>query len=313
MSETYATFWEHAEELRKTLIRILLIITAATCLAFLFSDQIFKILTSPLQNIHSGNDIEILPLKRERIQNNSDKTIKYALPPKSVIVRFSPETIEYEKNVWQIAPEGFLDIDKPIQNEQLAIFSPLEGFMTSLKISVWTGILASSPLWLFLIIQFIVPGLHSHEKKLVIPFFVSSLVFLTLGLLFAFYITIPLTNQYFYTFNQEIGLNLWSLQNYLDYTVFLLLANALAFEISVIGLFLVQLDILKANTLIHYRRHVIVAAFIIGAILTPPDILSQLMLAIPLILLYEVIILFAKFKASAKIFNAKKQKNSWTD
>jgi len=120
-----------------------------------------------------------------------------------------------------------------------------------------------------------------------------------LGGSFAYLITIPIANDYLLLFNQDIGTNFWSLSSYLDYTVILMIGNAISFECAVIGIFLVQQNILSSDTLIRKRRYFIVGAFILGAILTPPDVLTQAMLAIPLMILYELIILYAKFKSYA--------------
>jgi sec-independent protein translocase protein TatC len=125
---------------------------------------------------------------------------------------------------------------------------------------------------------------------------ITSLVFISLGCLFAYTITLPIANQYLQSFNATIGMNLWSLGNYLDYTLFLLMANGIAFEFGALGIFAVHLQYLSAETLIQNRRFAILGAFILAALLTPPDILTQFMLAIPLISLYEALILYAKMK-----------------
>src|SRR5947207_3024004 len=102
----------------------------------------------------------------------------------------------------------------------------LRRILISILILIGLGILLS----LFFFLQFIAPGMRKREKNLLIPFFGLSLLFLGLGLLLAFFVTIPLANQYLYSYNDNIGLNLWSFSYYLDYTIILLMANALAFE-----------------------------------------------------------------------------------
>ena len=97
------------------------------------------------------------------------------------------------------------------------------------------------------------------------------------------------------------------LTHYLDYTIFLLLANGLAFELCVLGLFAVHLGLVTAEGLLAKRRVAIVGAFILGALLTPPDVLTQIMLAIPLIVLYEGIILYARLKRSEILTEIKRK------
>ena len=119
-----------------------------------------------------------------------------------------------------------------------------------------------------------------------------------LSLFFSYFITIPLANQFFSTFNHNLGINLWSLSSYVNYTMFLLFSHAISFELFVIIFFLVHHRIFSPSTLIRKRRHAVVAIFILSAILTPPDVLTQIMLVIPLIGLYELVIFYAKLMES---------------
>lgn len=192
---------------------------------------------------------------------------------------------------------GFLISPSMHTQKGLVVLGPLDGFLTALKTSFWVGLVATSPIWTLFILGFIVPALQPKEKRWVIPFIIFSLLFLTMGILFSYYLTIPLANQFLSSFNEEIGINMWTLSSYLDYTLILLLTNALAFELSVILLFLVHYGAISAERLIGLRRYAIVSIFIIAAILTPPDIFTQFMLAIPLMILYEFAILYAKFSS----------------
>ena len=118
--------------------------------------------------------------------------------------------------------------------KQLVVLGPIDGIMTTIKTSFWIGLVGTSPFWVYQILKFVAPALNQKERSVLVPFLALSFLFLGFGFLFAFYVTIPLANQYLLAFNQEIGINLWSLSNYLDYTVILLLGHSLAFEISVV-------------------------------------------------------------------------------
>lgn len=234
-NETYASFWDHVQELRGVLIRILACIAIGSLVSFSFYEAIIRFLTSPLA--------------------------KNSFP--------------------HLAPT------------QLVLLGPLEGMMIALKTSVWVGIVATSPVWLYQIFRFISPALRDNERTIIILFFLASFLFIFLGSLFAFLVTIPIANTFLTSFNGGIGVNMWSLAQYLDYTLFLLLANGLAFELGVLGIFAVHLRVVSVERLKESRRIAILLAFILGALLTPPDVFSQVMLAIPLILLYEGLILYA--------------------
>lgn len=233
-NEESATFWEHVEELRKTLLHMLAVLFIGICVSFAFYEPIFSLLTSPLHALTSSH--------------------------------------------------------------ALVILGPMDGFQIILKVCFWFSLTATSPIWLFLLLRFISPALRQHERQFVVPFLVCSALFVTAGLLFAFFVTIPLANQILYDFNNSLGNNLWTLNHYLDYTVLLLLANALAFELTVVFLFLIQSGWMSSTWLREKRRVMIVLIFVISAVLTPPDVLTQLLMAVPLMILYEGIILYARWR-----------------
>jgi sec-independent protein translocase protein TatC len=141
--------------------------------------------------------------------------------------------------------------------------------------------------------QFISPGLTTQERQLAIPFFCLSAVFLTLGICVAYYVTIPFANHSLWNFNAAIGQNLWSLSNYLNFTLFLFFSHALAFEIALFFLVLVHVRVLTKEWMIKKRKFMILGAFILGALLTPPDIFSQLLMALLLMTLYECALFYA--------------------
>lgn len=193
---------------------------------------------------------------------------------------------------------AFLTSPLKLQGKELLLFGPLDGILIALKTSFWVAITASSPIWLLVIMQFVAPALRREEKRLILPFILTSIIFIAIGMGFAFFLTIPFANSYLSSFNEGIGTNMWSLSNYLDYTLFLLLANGVAFELCVLGLFAIHLGIVTTDQLSAGRRYAILAAFILGALLTPPDVLTQLMLAVPLVILYEGAILYSRLYRS---------------
>lgn len=179
---------------------------------------------------------------------------------------------------------------------ELVLLTPLDGIVTSLKIAFISGFMISMPFWSYHLLQFFLPALSPNESRWAIPFLVLSSVFLVFGFLCAFFFTIPLANAYLYSFNQDLGRNLWSLPEYLNYSIALLLAHFMAFEIFAVLLFLVHFQWISIEFLVSKRRHVIVGAFILGAILTPPDVPSQIVMGSILIAIYELAILYGKFR-----------------
>jgi sec-independent protein translocase protein TatC len=149
---------------------------------------------------------------------------------------------------------------------------------------------------MYFIFCFISPALHPKEKVRTMPILILLSVFLFAGLAFAKWVTIPFANQYFFQFDETLGANHWNLSSYIDYTVGLLVANGVAFQMGALLLGLIHHGLITTSQLQRFRKIGIVAIFIISAILTPPDVFTQLMMAIPLMIIYELGILWAKFR-----------------
>jgi sec-independent protein translocase protein TatC len=296
-TEEFSSFWDHFSGLRRTLGRILLVIGLGVCISFYFHQAIIKGLTSPLAQTSFHVPMSDIAEKIEtyRLSNRSPLKRNFRLPIGSLGVDHSKGVVRMDDGSYEIPTGGSLNYVMPERKfPQLVVLGPLEGMFVALKTSFWVGLVASSPLWLWIGFQFVSPALKRHEKCLALPFFMLSCALVLAGAAFTFYVTIPISNSYLAAFNHEIGINLWSLSHYLDYTLFLLLANGLAFELGAIGLMAVHLGLVGTAWLSNKRRTAIVLAFIVAALLTPPDVLTQLMMAVPLIVFYEAIILYAR-------------------
>lgn len=305
---SFAPFWTHVEELRRTFLQMLAIALIGMIACFAAYGPLLNYLTAPFDNAAktSSTAFREETVQHKRIINESNQPQTYIIPEKTWPLEPLPPGLQqlgHKKFVIPPKQALLVAIAQP-PSKNLVLLGPLEGLLIAIKVSLWLGIVITSPLWLFVLLKFIAPALRKSERRLLGPFILLSLAFIVSGLAFAYYMTIPLSNQYLMAFNETIGSNLWSLSHYLDYTLFLLLANALAFELGALGFFAVQLGLISAESLISKRRVAILGAFILGALLTPPDVLSQILLAIPLIALYESMILYARLLASkSKVFS----------
>lgn len=178
----------------------------------------------------------------------------------------------------------------------LLIMGPLDGFVLVFRACFWLSLVATAPLWGAVWLRFALPALKPSERALMIPFILSSFLFLCMGLAFAHFVTLPTASHSLYLFNQSIGQNAWTLSSYVDYLLVILSGHAVAAEIALLLFFLVHFGVLRPGQLILMRRHMIVASFVLGALLTPPDIVTQFFLAVPLICLYELAIVYAKWR-----------------
>lgn len=293
MDENLADFWEHVEELRKTLIRSVSVVAIGFLLFLIFYKPILHLLAPyPAQRSTSG----LTRKKVERIQitNQSAKTATFELPEGATLLSGSaPITKIEEKKTYLVSPGETLFYEE-ILDPSFLILGPIEGVSLVLKICFWLSLASTAPVWGWLWLQFILPGLRKEERVALFPFLVLSIVCLATGMILAYTITLPLANQYLLSFNHSIGHNAWTLTHYIDYLLLLCLGHAVAAELALLLFILVHFRLISAEELIRKRRLMIVVAFILGALLTPPDVLTQLLLAIPLTILYEAAIYYAK-------------------
>ncbi|MDQ6991195.1 MAG: twin-arginine translocase subunit TatC [Mariprofundaceae bacterium] len=161
-------------------------------------------------------------------------------------------------------------------------------FFTYLKIALVLSVFVTAPITFYQAWAFIAPGLYNHERKLFLGFFISSLVLLFLGAAFAFYAVFPMIFTFFLSFSSDSIQAMPAIKEYLTLVLKLLFAFGVSFQVPIIVIALTRLNIMDVDSLAAKRRYVIVWAFIFSAILTPPDIISQIMLAIPMYILFEV-------------------------
>jgi sec-independent protein translocase protein TatC len=179
-------------------------------------------------------------------------------------------------------------------NTKLIATGTLSPFMIQLQIAMYSAIMLLVPYILFELWGFVAPGLYKHEKRAVVPIMMASIICFLLGVLFCFYIVVP-TLVKFMTMNVPEGVAYQpDVSDYLSTTMGLFVTFGFAFEFPVAVVLLAKLGIVSYATLLKSRRYVIVGIFIVAAVVTPPDVMSQLLLAIPLIIFYELALLFIR-------------------
>jgi len=172
-----------------------------------------------------------------------------------------------------------------------------EAFFTYLKLSFFSGIFFAAPLILYEIWCFIAPGLYDHEKKYLFPFVTLSTIFFIGGVLFAYFVIFPIAFRFFLGYASDNITPLPSIKEYLSFSCKLLLAFGVVFELPLFSLFLAKIGLINASLLKRNRKYALVLIFVVAAIFTPPDVVSQLLMAFPLIFLYELSIVLTKIFA----------------
>ncbi len=178
-----------------------------------------------------------------------------------------------------------------------AVASP---FLIPMKLALILAIFICVPYLLYQLWGFIAPGLYRHEKRMALPLLVSSTLLFYLGVLFAYFVVFPLIFAFLTTTAPEGVQVMTDISNYLDFVLTLTLAFGAAFEVPVATFVLVLLGMTTPEALVEKRPYVIVGAFVIGAILTPPDAVTQTLLAVPMWLLFELGVLMARLFAKRK-------------
>ena len=180
------------------------------------------------------------------------------------------------------------------KNSQMVAVEIQETFFTALKVAFFAGFIVSLPVIFWQLWLFLAPGLYEHEKMLVIPFiFFGTLMFL-IGASFAYYIVVPVGFDFLVAFGSTVVTVMPSIGKYVDFFTKLLFGFGLAFELPVVTFFLAKIGLVDDKMLKDFFRYAVVIIFIVAALLTPPDVISQLLMAAPLLFLYGVSIYIAK-------------------
>jgi sec-independent protein translocase protein TatC len=166
--------------------------------------------------------------------------------------------------------------------------SVISPFLVPLKILLMTAFLIALPVVLYQVWAFVAPGLYAHEKKLVLPLVVSSTFLFLVGVAFCYYFVFGQVFQFIQSFAPKSITAAPDIEAYLSFVLTMFLAFGLAFEVPIVVVVLARMGVVSIEKLKAFRSYFVVLAFIIAAIVTPPDVVSQLALAIPMCLLYEV-------------------------
>jgi sec-independent protein translocase protein TatC len=215
----------------------------------------------------------------------------------AVALAFVPKMLDILK-----APLAKADVDP---NEFLQIVEVGAGFVIAMQVMLWGGLLLSLPFIAVIVGQFVFPGLRLNEKSALLRGLGLSMVLLVGGVSMGYFITLPVALRVLLGINEWLGTNceFVLLTDYVGFTLKLLIAFAVAFQLPVVVLILGNMGILTSRKLRDVRRHVIVGLLILAMILTPPDIATQLLMAVPMIFLYEgcIWVIWMKEKRAGRV------------
>jgi len=208
---------------------------------------------------------------------------------------------------YYFAPEIYGFLVKPLaqategEHRRLIYTGLTEAFLTYVKLALWAGCFLAFPVIAIQIWIFVAPGLYKNERSAFLPFLVATPVLFMMGAAIAYYLVFPMAWKFFLSFEMPASPDNLPIQlearvsEYLSLSMTIILAFGIAFQLPVVLILLTRAGLLSAAKLSKFRRYAIVLIFIVAAILTPPDVISQISLAVPLLVLYELSILGAKW------------------
>lgn len=198
------------------------------------------------------------------------------------------------------ANDLFTMLAKPLlkfmpENSQMIAIDVISPFLTPFKLTLIIAIFLMIPVILYHIWAFVAPGLYQHEKRLILPLIVSSTLLFICGMVFAYYLILPLVFGFMVSTTPQGVAMMTDINRYLDFVLTMFFSFGAAFQVPVATVVLVWIGAVTPDQLAAKRPYIIVAAFTIGMVITPPDVISQTLLAVPMWLLFEAGLLFARF------------------
>ncbi|CAH2792883.1 MAG: Twin-arginine translocation protein TatC [uncultured Paraburkholderia sp.] len=198
------------------------------------------------------------------------------------------------------APDIFRLLARPLMNNlpkdgKMIVTDVTGSFFVPMKVTMLVAFVIALPFVLYQIWAFVAPGLYQHEKKLVGPLVGSSYTLFLCGMAFAYFVVFPTIFRVMAHYNAPLGAEMTTdIDNYLSFVLTMFIAFGVTFEVPIVVVLLVRMNVVTLKKLKEVRPYVIVGAFVISAVVTPPDVFSQLILAIPLMVLYEAGIIAAR-------------------
>lgn len=197
------------------------------------------------------------------------------------------------------ANEVFTVVAKPLieqlpEGASLIATSVISPFMTPFKLAFFVALFAAMPYVLYQVWAFVAPGLYRHEKRFALPLLISSIVLFYVGIAFAYLVVFPVMFQFFANTTPAGVVMMTDITSYLDFVLTMFLCFGLAFEVPVVVVLLVLTGLVKVEKLAEIRGYVLIGIFVVAALITPPDAISQTIMAVPMYLLYEGGIVMAR-------------------
>ena len=294
------SFWEHLADLRKALVRSSIAVGLAVIVCLFLDDHLISILEYPLRRV----DMFEKPKPTVAFRLGDTKLGPYPIKPEQ-FAGLPPGTaprVVFQLGTAQFGAEQVVTVklepqadDSASLQVRLHNFSPPEAFVIAFHVALYGAFILAAPFWIYFMGGFILPALHVHERRILFRWSGWSLFLFLLGVLTTYFLLLPVALRASIVYSDWLHFEAldWRADEYINFVCKFLFGMGLGFQFPLVILLTVKLGFVTHQQLAHYRRHVIVLCFILGAVLTTPEVITQFAMAIPLYLLYEICIWIA--------------------
>ncbi len=333
---------DHLEDLRRTIIRIAITLIVSMCICFGFAPTLMELVKGPVDAVwqryeqeHLPSDIDVddwieakhlssvtitLPDKARELLLREQRDEVLRLLPLIPILNAATLLPESKREPYILAalaesPQdaqsalSLLGTKAVLRNARgrealqlMGAFHPAEAFMLSLTLSFFGGIVLAFPLLMYFILQFVLPGLHQHEKRLLYKCVFWGFGLFVAGCSFAYFVVLPRVLSFFYSYSLSLGIsNDWRIGDYISFAIKLVCVFGAVFELPVLVIPFIKLGVLSYEVMKRTRAYALIACLFIALLLAPaPDPGTMLIMAAPMYLLYELCILYAWYENRAR-------------
>ncbi len=299
---THKSFWGHLEDLRKVLLHSLIAVGVALLLCLTFVDRLVAIVEYPLRNIDlfekreptvsfeiGGTRLGPYAVTRQQFSG-----LPSGESPHAVYRVHAVKIGQQQVAALTLIPDAAGTEVSPLR-VRLHNFGPAEGFFVAFHVAFYSALILSAPFWMYFIVSFILPALKQREREAVFPWLAWSVFLFLAGVLSTYFVLLPVALRASVAYSDLLGFEGldWRADDYISFVTHFVFGMGLGFQFPIVVLFLVKLGLITHAHLAKYRRHVCVLSFILGAVLTTPEVITQVAMAIPLYLLYEICIWIA--------------------
>lgn len=295
------SFWDHLRDLRTALLRSAVAIGLALIACLFVADKLVLILEYPLQHIDRfekprptvafkiGNaELGPFPVTRDDFPGLPDGTAPHVVYRIGTTKVGNQQVLSLQPTPEPATEAGALQI-------RLHNLSPGESFFLAFRIALYGAIIVAAPFWIFFMGQFFLPALSINERRVLYQWLGWGVLLFFIGVALTYFVLLPIALRVSVEYSQLLGFeaNDWRADAYIGFVTKFIIGMGLGFQFPIVVLLLVKIGLLTHQQLAHYRRHVIVITLILGALLTTPEVVTQVAMAVPLYLLYEISIWIA--------------------